>query len=920
MNSSFLPVILLLVFSEYTWAQKNTSRQIKTRQLQLEIKGMERKLDVEIHANTPNHSQIKYVELALNKYIPGILKYFSYVPRDTVHIVIDSDEETGGRAIVWPRNSIVISPHPPLERKYTNDTNWMDLLIVHEFIHIVHIEQTHGILQFIRYLMGSLAKWGGMVPTWFAEGLAVWGESFFLPEGRLKNPSLKYELKKAFMDDNFCQTIDCLDEPGSYPYKRYPYWIGGFFLDFIEKQKTGSLSCIVRENSYSIPFFLNSAFTHCIGMDIKKAFARFRAHYRKKIDINKNTSSSPLKKIPLLQNTDWQKGMTQTKDGFFYLAEENRTHYLTLKNRQSQRRIDEFSRRLAAIPKASPYSQQKGVLPLMFYQSPIKRIRKWALWNQEKQELTPLNLAVTPQYLFMLSEKEFLIFYFQKNQWHIALYKDQKIKTLKILPEFTFLKDPQIITNNGRTASIFKIHESGGGFKLIRMNLQGKTQTVYNSTSPFDFLAACQGDSVIRKERSLYLITSNKEEKINASWTQGVFFWNHFKDKQILLSSHHPKSILSFKGDCKTLLAKRGYSTAKNISFGAKKTRKKKIENFSVESYPSFHHFLPHYWGFLYGGGETLDYWSFFTSMNDPMERYNFDIKYNFYPAISQNAPSVKFKYARKSFNLQLRYDKEYYKNSLANNSYNLSEKKGASISFIAKSGRWRYTPTFFYDLLHVNDFISQRKIHHYGLSQGLSRYAATSDGFFNQFNLIGKTFQQKIGNKSFLGLQTLLNIQLKWHPSVTTELTSTYGKLYKDGFEGGIIYGGGGGFYNSQSFHQFYGISYTDALGNEIVTGRFQLDIIPFDIYGGWGTFPLFLKDIHLLLGADYIDADNLIFNRRIHLNENLFSLHGGLRFRTTVAYLIPFNMDFLYTRVMEESFREKEGFIVVIQSGIAL
>ena len=921
MNVYNLIGILLILFIDISlFGSEKKHFSVNTRQFELDIEGHTRKLEVEIHTYKQDILFIKQIESIIKEYAPRILQYFDYVPQDTVHVAVDPQMESGGQAAAWPRNSIIISPKPPLGQEYVNDSDWIKLLIVHELIHIIHIEQTHGLLQFLRYIIGSLGKMGGIVPRWFTEGLAVWGESFFLPEGRLNNPLLESELRRIFMDNDSCQTIDCLDDPGTYPYTRYPYWIGGYFLSFIEKNKQGSLSCIVKENSSSGPFRLNKAFSKCLDMNITESFTKFQNYYREKINSEQKNKHPPLQKLSFPVNGDWQGGMAYINGGFHYLEEDDFTLQMAITKQNSKEIIDDFSHRLDMIPSASPFSKKEGILPLAAYNSYKDSSRKWILWNSQSKNWEKIPLTSNPQYLFALSNEEYLLFNYHQHQWHISIQKNSKIKKIHSLPLLSSLKNPKVVKMDGNFVSIFKTYDANNDFKLLKINLpKGKAQLIYRSKIPFDFLGTCQNRYIIRKKKSLHLIRNGLEEKINAPWTKGVFFWDHYEKQNILLSSHHPQKILSYKGTCNKLLQSRRSSRAKNISLTGP-IKKHNTSTPPLSSYPSFHHFLPHYWGVTYGGGDTLDFWNFFTSINDPMERHSFHLNYNYYPSIALGTPTGKYNYQNNKMDWELSYDKNYYKSSYTNYSYSFTETRGTALSLKFISGNWRFTPSIFYDFLNVRDFISRRRINHYGFTQSISRVSSTHDGFFQQIHLSSKIFRQETGNTSFQGTQTLFSTRFKWFKSFSSELTFTHGRLYKDQIRGGVIYGGGGNYYNSQSFHQFYGISYTDAYGNEISTGRFQLDILPFEVHRGWGMFPVFFKDIHLLLGMDYIESDYIATNNSIYSNENLASTHAGLRFQTTLAYMVPLSMDILYTKVHEKTFLNKENLIFVITGGLTL
>lgn len=255
---------------------------------------------------------------------PKIHHYFDYTPQEDVHFVVSGYKEANGFATVFPRNKVILHDYPPVgwgNLSYSKD--WVKTLVIHEYTHILTLEMTGGIFNPLRKVFGSTVKVAGVVPLWFSEGIAVWSESEFSQEGRLRNPLIRYQVAQALHDPKTCKSIDCLDEIKVLPYGSYPYNVGAYFLSYIEKKWPSSLSCIFKGNSKKIPFFLNSTFKKCHGQDIYQTWDEFLIQTKK--DLASEVNHCPFKnkqscyklaksKIADEYRIDWSKGFVESTD------------------------------------------------------------------------------------------------------------------------------------------------------------------------------------------------------------------------------------------------------------------------------------------------------------------------------------------------------------------------------------------------------------------------------------------------------------------------------------------------------------------------------------------------------------------------------------------------------------------------------
>ena len=148
--------------------------------------------------------------------------------------------------------------------------------------------------------------------------------------------------------------------------------------------------------------------------------------------------------------------------------------------------------------------------------------------------------------------------------------------------------------------------------------------------------------------------------------------------------------------------------------------------------------------------------------------------------------------------------------------------------------------------------------------------------------------------------------LTMRYEASRTTKFNPS-----KTSFLGGILYGGGG--YN---FHQFYGIDYSDIYGNEIKTGRGQFVFHVGKPYSGSGFFPVFVKKVNLLAGADYVAADRIYVTKGNQLlrDKSLTSYHGGMQFDLNIAYLMPLKVDLIYAQVNNSHGQNETQFLTLI------
>jgi hypothetical protein len=153
-----------------------------------------RTLDTEhfsVHFAEHYRSQAQVVAEVAESVYPRITGWLKWKPESRTQIVVlDSLDFSNGYASPFPFNFIGIILSPPDEGELLQNREWLELVLTHEFTHIVHLDQARGPAGALRRIFGrylvlplpfTLLFPSGfpnlLEPNWMIEGLAVYSES-----------------------------------------------------------------------------------------------------------------------------------------------------------------------------------------------------------------------------------------------------------------------------------------------------------------------------------------------------------------------------------------------------------------------------------------------------------------------------------------------------------------------------------------------------------------------------------------------------------------------------------------------------------------------------------------------------------------------------------------------------------------------
>jgi hypothetical protein len=160
-------------------------------------------------------------------------------PRGRIHLLVtDHVDFANGWASPFPRNRIGLYAVPPVsdeELGFYDD--WMQLLILHELVHIFHLDHAGGIWRPLRGVFGRVPLFfpNAFTPGWFLEGLAVHYESELTRAGRVRGSRHEMVLRTALLEDAFFTIDRATGAPATWPGPASRYTYGSLFVHHLAR-------------------------------------------------------------------------------------------------------------------------------------------------------------------------------------------------------------------------------------------------------------------------------------------------------------------------------------------------------------------------------------------------------------------------------------------------------------------------------------------------------------------------------------------------------------------------------------------------------------------------------------------------------------------------------------------------------------
>ena len=232
-----------------------------------------------------------------------LVPIMEWEPLDRTHIVImDSSESSNGSAQVAPRAQIVVYTAPPRTESTLGDyDDWLRILIIHEYTHILHLQDHSGVSRVINKVLGPTYFPNQAQPLWFIEGITVLNESKFTSAGRMRGATFEMYLRTNVLEGTFYDLDQVSSGVLSWPSGNVPYLYGSRFLSYIA-DRFGYEKLIAMAHEYggdTLPYGINKVATRILG----RTFTDLYEDWKKSLE----------EKYGALRNRLTKKGLTLSK-------------------------------------------------------------------------------------------------------------------------------------------------------------------------------------------------------------------------------------------------------------------------------------------------------------------------------------------------------------------------------------------------------------------------------------------------------------------------------------------------------------------------------------------------------------------------------------------------------------------------------
>jgi hypothetical protein len=160
--------------------------------------------------------------------------------------------------------------------------DWFDILLTHEYVHVVHLDTIHGIPRIVNALLGFgvLGKvWAPNIvqPRWMVEGLATAEESRLSSQGRHRSAQFDMMLRMAVLEHGFLPIDRVSSGANVFPHGTSVYLYGLHFMHYLVTHYGHDK---VRELSHlyggqAIPFRIHIALEKVLGIDFHQLWQEF---------------------------------------------------------------------------------------------------------------------------------------------------------------------------------------------------------------------------------------------------------------------------------------------------------------------------------------------------------------------------------------------------------------------------------------------------------------------------------------------------------------------------------------------------------------------------------------------------------------------------------------------------------------------
>lgn len=160
--------------------------------------------------------------------------------------------------------------------------DWLDILLTHEYTHVVHLDTVHGLPRLVNALLGfgvAGKVWSPNIvqPRWLVEGLATYEESRLTSHGRHRHGQFDMMLRAPILEHGFLPIDRVSSGADVFPHGTGVYLYGLHLVQYIADRyghdKLMELSHVY--GGQALPFAINRALEKVVGVDWEQLWKEF---------------------------------------------------------------------------------------------------------------------------------------------------------------------------------------------------------------------------------------------------------------------------------------------------------------------------------------------------------------------------------------------------------------------------------------------------------------------------------------------------------------------------------------------------------------------------------------------------------------------------------------------------------------------
>ncbi|MEE2730304.1 MAG: hypothetical protein VYA55_05745 [Pseudomonadota bacterium] len=204
--------------------------------------------------------------------------------KPTEVVIIDSYDGSNGGASVLPFNRFFIFMNAPVDGELLDNSPWIEQVFTHEFVHILHLDQSSGGQTFLRNVFGRFFFAFPQIfsPSWVSEGIAVYEETdvekgFGRGQSVFYDAMMRAEYLKGFR--SFSQTSYQGYWGTDWPSGQV-YLYGYYFFEFLTAQygEDKAFEYLRNWNNNIIPWRMQARAKEVFGVSAEALWDQFETY------------------------------------------------------------------------------------------------------------------------------------------------------------------------------------------------------------------------------------------------------------------------------------------------------------------------------------------------------------------------------------------------------------------------------------------------------------------------------------------------------------------------------------------------------------------------------------------------------------------------------------------------------------------